>query len=711
MSDNLTKLAELVERHRDGSLDAAGVAALDRLLADPQQARIAVGQLRLAALVAGAQGAMQPELGARTRALVDASRGSRQLRVVASVRQRLARKNRQQVHRRWVTLASAACLLVCLFVVVELKRNPTSDTVPVPVQAVNQGLLLSNGTQLHPGETLTTVAAQSLVLADGSRFDVGAGTRLTWDAADRARWHLADGELSVAAAHQPPTHPLTVTVPEGEVAVIGTRFTLSVAAGRSTWLSVSEGLVQARRASAEWVPVPEGQALNLSDPVAQPQVRDSSNGVAATAQLDARIVLAPLARSRLGLVLNATNDALGRSLARPLAEAIRELGVGVLRYSAPGRWSVPPYAVATPTAFGRGEQDAGFDSEGRRQERFIDADAFLTLAGETTTAACAQVPTRTGMTPAQSDLTREQLIADASAWVAHAHGRIAVWEIGQETSHHFHAAAGQTPAEYATDLRDFSRAMKAVDPAIRIGATSDWSPERVDALLEKARGDLDLIVVRHFDWGNRASFQAKPVEPWEINMITQRLDALPASERDRIRIAVSECLVQGEADHPQRGDTWHCLAGFATVGWMLSQPRIDFVAQRAAHWDDDPQHTASALNLDNHLAPPGRMLAIWGEHLAGNLVRISSTQPGLELFARVHGGQTTLFLVNKLEQAQALHVVAATPLRGVARCRRFQGRSADDLAPTWGEVPPPTLSADGLHTVLPPFSLSVVDIR
>lgn len=693
MSD---ELAGLVERHREGSLDAAGAAALDRLLADPQLARAAVEQLRLAALLAGAQGEIQPGLGARARAIVTASRGSRQLGVLKSVRQRLAR--RQQSRRlRLVVLASAACLLIGLALALWPQPAP--------------GLLLPDGSRLQPGGTLAATSAQQVVLADGSRFDIDAGTRLSWDAVDPARWHLADGALHVSAEPQPAAHPLTITVPEGEVAVVGTRFALSVAAGHSTWLSVSEGLVQARRGSGAWMPVPAGQALDLSDPTASAQALATPSGAVATARLDAGVILAPLTRSRLGLVLNATNDAQERGSARPLAAAIRELGVGVLRYSAPGRWSVPPYAAAQPTAFGLGEQDAGFDAEGRRQERFIDADAFLALANQTTALACVQVPTRTGMTADKSTLTREQLIADASAWVAHARGRIAVWEIGQQTSQPFHAAAGQTPSAYAADVRDFSRAMKAADPRIRIGATSDWSPERVEALLAEARDDLDLIIVRHFDWSDRASFQAKPVEPWEIAMISQRLDALPPADRARIRIAVSECLVQGEAGRPQRGDTWHCLAGFATVGWLLAQPRIDFVAQRAAHWDDDAQHTASALDLDNRLTPIGRMLAIWGEHMAGSLVRITSDQPGLELFAAVDGGRTTLFLLNKLEHVQALRVVAASPLRGAVRCRRFHGRSADDLAPSWGEAPPPRLGADGLDAVLPPFSLSVIDIR
>ncbi len=117
--------------------------------------------------------------------------------------------------------------------------------------------------------------------------------------------------------------------------------------------------------------------------------------------------------------------------------------------------------------------------------------------------------------------------AEAAAWVRYAnvdkHYGVKYWEIGNELYGNGHYGSNweadnhpeKTPAEYATLVRDYSRAMKAVDPTVKIGAVlttpSNW-PDGLTAagdagtwnqvVLSIAGADIDFAIVHWYPGGS-----------------------------------------------------------------------------------------------------------------------------------------------------------------------------------------------------------------
>ncbi|MBA3709295.1 MAG: FecR domain-containing protein, partial [Planctomycetes bacterium] len=97
-------------------------------------------------------------------------------------------------------------------------------------------------------------AVVRLRLADGSTIAAAPATTLSI-ADDRIA--LSGGRISVQATHRDTTAPMLIATDHGEIAVVGTRFTVSAGAQR-TCVAVSEGAVSLRSSDSA-VPVAAGE--------------------------------------------------------------------------------------------------------------------------------------------------------------------------------------------------------------------------------------------------------------------------------------------------------------------------------------------------------------------------------------------------------------------------------------------------------------------
>jgi hypothetical protein len=97
---------------------------------------------------------------------------------------------------------------------------------------------------LRPGERVTLTERTALSWRDGSRAVAEPGTVLAVaEATAGKRLELAAGSVHVTAAPQSAARPMTVSGPQATATVVGTEFTLAVAAG-ITRLAVSHGTVR-----------------------------------------------------------------------------------------------------------------------------------------------------------------------------------------------------------------------------------------------------------------------------------------------------------------------------------------------------------------------------------------------------------------------------------------------------------------------------------
>ena len=355
--------------------------------------------------------------------------------------------------------------------------------------------------------------------------------------------------------------------------------------------------------------------------------------------------------------------------ARPLSAALKEMGVGYLRYPGGDKsdyylFSVPPYerAIATPSQTGPGtnESRAQFFNADRTayNREVLNFDQFMTVcreAGAQPVITCAidtYVQTRERLPGALRVSTREDFLRNAVEWVRYAnvrhHEHIKYWMLGNESWVAFYKTAagvpyGYPPETYARDLVDFSAAMKAVDPTIKVVANGvDWT-EKV--YLPVAVGAIDAVCTSNYpvrksnpihsyqDWVDK-KFKHGDLA-WETENAAKALEdaPVPPAQKNRLEIITSEF---GPYDFDGEGfgtrmDLGHALFNFDMVGQLLSDPRNRLSLFWNTRWEGKPG-AYDALYPDNSLTPTGQSLALWGNYILPRFVR-TSPLPGVVSYA------------------------------------------------------------------------------
>jgi len=376
-----------------------------------------------------------------------------------------------------------------------------------------------------------------------------------------------------------------------------------------------------------------------------------------------------------------TNRAPG---ARPLAEALNELGVRWLRY--PGgeksdyyRFANPPYGEANPAALGwYGEQGGDW----------LDFDAYIALcraqgAEPYVVVACES--------EANSGASWAEQLEHAVAWVRYANViqgyGVRYWEIGNENWHNKTAPA----AEMAAHVQAFAQAMRAMDPTISIGASGSdkaWWKE----FLPLVASDLDFLSVSVYNtwgWKSYARFVEEPAPSLLASAGTalKAIDALPPGpDRERLRVIVAETnSVDYSPDGwPKTNTLGHALVTFSTFGALLHQSRIQGAFLWNTRWIDDTeaaQNQFYALDGLNRLLPAGQAVGLWGRHLHADMLNVTGASGQVTAFASADaGGAWTVWLVHRAVVGTA---TVAMELDGLnwgnkVRVQIWSGRDPED---------------------------------
>nr|MDQ2687571.1 hypothetical protein [Armatimonadota bacterium] len=259
-----------------------------------------------------------------------------------------------------------------------------------------------------------------------------------------------------------------------------------------------------------------------------------------TLTIEADHVLRHGADKFVGINLNYLRDADANRppKARSLDAALHDMGARWLRY--PGgeksdfyEWAAPPYAKPQPKSLGWYAdvpgQRLGFDQY-IQTARAVGAEPYVVAGYDT--------EKRTGR-------TKTEWITSAAAWVHYANITkrygVQYWEIGNEN---WNNATG-TAAEMAGIVTEFSRAMRAVDPTIKIGSSGNgdgwWSQ-----FLPIAAPAIDFVTLSLYncwDWKSYARF-AQPLAPNLIGDAQTALNAIdrhaPPADKGRLQVVVAE---------------------------------------------------------------------------------------------------------------------------------------------------------------------------
>jgi hypothetical protein len=462
--------------------------------------------------------------------------------------------------------------------------------------------------------------------------------------------------------------------------------------------------------------------------------------------VDTASVVADVSRKPIGININflLDDDANRTNAIQSLAEALKKAGVRYLRYPGGEKsdaylWSVPPYTSSVPTlarwAAGEYPQNQEWPSYDRNlvqpdghtfKTAPLDFDEFMTICRAIGCVPTVVVCYDSMYKPAQTGgvaPTRDQLLETAREWVRYANltkgYKVKYWELGNE-SYLPQYNGSATAANYARDLIDFSRVMKAVDPTILIGANGDgdswWK-----TVLSAASGAIDFLAVHNYPastWASYSSYQNNTVDLMgAVHTAQQALSAYaPAPDRDRLAIAATETnSAAWSGTWPHLNDMGHALVLFDIFGAHLANPRVAFTELWNTRWSGNDTATTPALwdALDRHneLQATGRATAIWGQFLKETLVSSSSTAKVRSYATYAPStGKLTVFLINKdtVVHTPTVTVKGSGPGLSVDTWI-FSGQGADDLYPTWthdGE----RWSGNVVSAALPPVSVTVLDL-
>lgn len=422
----------------------------------------------------------------------------------------------------------------------------------------------------------------------------------------------------------------------------------------------------------------------------------------------------------VGINLNYLRDHdANRPGARPLDTALAEMGTRWLRY--PGgeksnfyRWSEPPYTHPLPVSLGwyRGVKGQRMDFDQYVAcTRKVGAEAYIVVGYSTEKA---------------SGLTETQWLESAAAWVRYANKvkkyGVRYWEIGNEN---WNSDKG-TPEEMARIVTAFSRAMKAVDPTIKIGASGN-SESWWKRFLPGAASSLDFLtlsVYNCWDWKGYEHFVSHPnentVRDVDVALAAIGRDA-PAADRARLQVIVAETNSKDYSENgwPGTNTLGHTLVTFDTLGQIMARPNVLSAMVWTTRWVSDAEAAHSqwyGLGPTNALLPTGRAVALWGQFVQKKMVGVTGGNAQISGYASCSddGKSLAIWIVNRSYQSvNSLQVEIDSPRDfSVAGTYCLSGTGPEDASPNWGKAVKPSLQGKHLTGLTcPAVSVTVITLH
>ena len=405
--------------------------------------------------------------------------------------------------------------------------------------------------------------------------------------------------------------------------------------------------------------------------------------------------------------------------AKKIKEVLRTMGVRWLRYPGGEKsdrhfWSNPPYTAPEVTSIGWYAKPQGCR---------MDFDDYMALVEATGSRPYVVVAydskKRTG-------ISKARFLKHAVAWVKYANKikdyKVEYWEIGNENWHNKTA----TPREMAGIVAEFSRAMKEVDPSIKIGASGN-NPEWWNVFLPKAAPHLDFVSLSLYNVWKWKGYDFYPKHPNQdlIHPVRQALKAintLPEEDRKRLQVVVAETNSKDYSKDgwPDDNSLGHAIVIFDTLGQLLQQERVAAAMLLTTRWMNDADSQKSiwyGLGPNNEIRPSGRAVAIWGAFAHDTMVACQSSSKMVTVYASrsTKSGELSIFVINKGFESlgRDFRIDVESPnIYRISEVHRFGGKGADDVDPYWKRVTEGRIDYNLISGLgLPGVSITVIVLK
>lgn len=428
-------------------------------------------------------------------------------------------------------------------------------------------------------------------------------------------------------------------------------------------------------------------------------------------------VIATGVRNKYGINLNAMHDNdENRPTARPISEALIELGVKHLRFPGGGKsnryyWTADSDNPDPTTNYFIGWYGDASTGAG---ESLLNFDQFITICKQIGATPHVNVAVPLPGEDGNSGLT----VALAAAWVKYANITkdygVKYWEIGNENW-----GLNVSDDSLANIYYSYASAMKAVDPSIIIMAGGHES--EVSAAIHKCGSLLDVITAGSYPCYAWGSYDYYPTNSNLDLLGTDFISTIAATGRKTVFYEFN-AIDWANSFEPAKAwlntnDLGHGLVVFEIVGQILTNKDIiygNFWNTRwNAIWDNYSYSNYDALDKDNQLLAVGKPLAVWGKFIKDNMVSISRTNT-IVTYACYDSntGALNLFLSNKSTFPQTVSLaVTSTNKYSSGEIWQLKGKGSSDTNPVWGKTDNTTVTDNKIgELVLPAVSITVVSI-
>lgn len=391
------------------------------------------------------------------------------------------------------------------------------------------------------------------------------------------------------------------------------------------------------------------------------------------------------------------------------ADVLKTMGVKYLRYPGGNKsdnylFSSPPYKKSEPklartgkgTAGGReaalNENCTGFNrdvldfDEFMKMCRKVGAEPVIVVAGDEYDNTIFKYPVGSTWS------NREQLIKNAVEWVKYANVKkkygIKYWLIANETwNDHIKNGA----SIYAKDVVDFSKAMKAVDPTIKIipnGNTEQWWA----TLLPICKDYIDGVCVSNYPLNSNDS-TIDLIRPARIAY--QSIDKYGTSaQKEKMKVIVAEFGPFNwgkDGSNSFKNTQRNNLINFEITGLQMMEPRIDFSCFWNTRWIDDgggKYNGFDALDKNGNLNANGYGLMIWGNFHGNKMIKTSSSD-NIKAFASTKPSKNKLYvyLLNETEDTVTVELhLKNYSIHKINQAWELKGKSLEDENPAWTKI-------------------------
>ena len=363
------------------------------------------------------------------------------------------------------------------------------------------------------------------------------------------------------------------------------------------------------------------------------------------------------------------------------------------------------------------------NSEGQWPKDLLTFDDFMSISqsvgSETFIVIGIDAIAYTGTSP---HATPEEILEAAVEWVRYANivkgYGIKYWEIGNENdlhnggNHH----KNWTAEKYANTVVQFSKAMKAVDPSIKIGVNGMSGSEWWDRVMPIVKDDVDFLVTHQYS--SMKNYKQWKTNDWNYtsNIGTTKNAINTYNPELRLNVTENSSYKPGLDHH---NNIWKTLHNFELLGNTIRFDQVDYYHFWVSRWFGPNPYSsaASAFNSSYQLMPMGFPLKVWGNFLKKKMV--SSSKSGtIRSWASYDpdDGSLNLFLLNKDTKTQKVSVTLHNYL-GIPKDERWvlEGSTPESKNVNWRKYHITTkvrgLKNREIKTKLNPLSVTVIEFE